>query len=90
MLNFYAWTTIIDATREFLSAIHYKWRVAGLIAPICFLNLNFLVQLAGMIMNHVYRLSHGGKVCSGDYFSEQNWTTINDYNHNKTTGFTDE
>lgn len=23
-------------------------------------------------MNHVYRLDHGGKVCSGDYFDDKN------------------
>ena len=63
----YAWSTILDAVREFCAALFYKFEITFLAFPICILGLNGFVQFAAMIMNHVYRLGHGGKVCSGDY-----------------------
>mmetsp|Transcript_44764 Transcript_44764/g.43353 ORF Transcript_44764/g.43353 Transcript_44764/m.43353 type:complete len:86 (-) Transcript_44764:20-277(-) len=35
------------------------------------LGLNVIVQFVAMIMNHVYRLKHGGKVCSGDFLTAE-------------------
>jgi hypothetical protein len=82
MFNLYAWATILDAVREFLAALFFKFQLLFLVVPICLLNLNGFVQFAAMIINHVYRLDHGGKVCSGDYltseakqFEEVNGTT---------------
>ena len=67
----YAWSTILDAAREFCGALFYKFELAILVCPICLLSLNVFVQFSAMIMNHVYRLRHVGKVCSGDYLTSE-------------------
>ena len=71
MLNLYAYATLIDAVREFLAALFYKFEFNWLKFPIGILTLNYFVQFAAMIINHVYRLDHGGKVCSGDYITKE-------------------
>eukprot|EP00350_Pseudokeronopsis_sp_OXSARD2_P014015 CAMPEP_0170542904 /NCGR_PEP_ID=MMETSP0211-20121228/2192_1 /TAXON_ID=311385 /ORGANISM="Pseudokeronopsis sp., Strain OXSARD2" /LENGTH=194 /DNA_ID=CAMNT_0010846125 /DNA_START=9 /DNA_END=593 /DNA_ORIENTATION=- len=71
LLNLYAWSTILDVTRELLAAFFYKCNLAILGLPICILGLNIFVQFAAMIVNHVYRLNHVGKVCAGDYLSKE-------------------
>ena len=75
MFNLYAWATILDALREFLAALFFKFNLIWLSIPICLLNLNGFVQFAAMIINHVYRLNHGGKVCSGDYLTKDELLT---------------
>ena len=71
MFNLYAYATLLDALREFLAAFFFKFQLLWLGIPICLLNLNVFVQFAAMIINHVYRLNHGGKVCSGDYIGKE-------------------
>ena len=71
LLDLYAWCTILDAVRELLAAIYFKTSANFLLLPICLLKLNGFVQFAAMIMNHVYRLDHGGKVCSADYIPKE-------------------
>jgi hypothetical protein len=71
MLNLYAYATLLDALREFLAALFFKFQALWLGIPICILQLNVFVQFAAMIINHVYRLDHGGKVCSGDYVGKE-------------------
>jgi len=75
LLWLYAWSTIIDALREFFGVLLYKFDTVFLAAPICHLKLNVFVQFAAMIMNHVYRLEHGGQVCSGDYLGDKSTMT---------------
>ena len=71
LLNLYSWSTILDVSRELLAAFFYKCKLNILGLPICILGLNIFVQLAAMIINHVYRLNHVGKVCSGDYLTKE-------------------
>lgn len=49
---------------------NFKLKIAPLNSIISLLGLAYLVQFVAFIMNHVYRLRHAGKVCSGDYLSD--------------------
>jgi hypothetical protein len=35
------------------------------------LYLNYLIHFSAMIVAHVYRLDHEGKVCAGDYLTKE-------------------
>ena len=61
---------IIEASRDLLAAMYYKTGSIKLGKIVTVLKLNFLLLVFVLIVNLYYRLSHSGKVCSGDFISK--------------------
>ncbi len=66
----YGWTTALTIAQELLRMANFKLRNQSLQGLIGILGLAYLVQFAAFIMNHVYRLRHEGRVCSGSFLTE--------------------
>ena len=71
VLKLYAFSMLADCLREIVGAIYYKTGIADLAKIRNILNLAHLVQFSAMIILHVYRLRHTGKVCAGDFLSAE-------------------
>jgi hypothetical protein len=65
----YSCISTIDAVKYLVLIFHYKYEKLNLHLPIFMLRLNFISHIVALVMIHVYRLNHGGKVCSGDYIT---------------------
>ena len=69
LIMLYAYTSLIDTIREIFEVAYYKTRTAAFLKIRNILSLCHIVQFAALVMSHVYRLRHAGKVCSGDYLT---------------------
>ncbi|CDW74568.1 UNKNOWN [Stylonychia lemnae] len=80
VLMMYTWTFFIGIIREFLRTTNDKLNSDIVKGVINFFFLAELVQLAALIMMHVYRLQHSGKVCAGDYLNDDEFEKADEGN----------
>ena len=66
---------IIDIFREFLTLliICRILRAKALKKMVAILKINYFVQFFGIVMIHVFRLRHSGRVCSGDFLAHEDF-----------------
>ena len=69
LFSMYFWTQVINFIRSVLEAVQVKFDLEFLNWPIKILSFGILLLFINLPLNHVYRLSHNGKVCSGDYLT---------------------
>ena len=75
LIKLYGYTCAIKAFNLCLQVLNHivlrNKPIKLLLTISSILDMNYLVQFSAMIINHVYRLRHSGKVCSGDFLSEE-------------------
>jgi uncharacterized membrane protein YbhN (UPF0104 family) len=73
VLELSTWTILVSIVQELLRMLNFKLEAPFLNTVIQTLGLAWIVQFVAFIMMHVYRLRHTGKVCAGDYLTEEEW-----------------
>ena len=63
----YIASSLIDTIRSLMTILYFKTKIKLLYTYAEFMEKNYILQFATMIWCHVERLTHDGKVCSGDF-----------------------
>ena len=53
--------------------LNFKLKNKSLTTIVSLLTLAYVVQVLVYIMNHVYRLTLEGRICSGSFLTEEEW-----------------
>lgn len=71
LFKYYAIILLVDCFREFLGIFYFYFSIPVMGIPIRLLYLTAIPHLVLLVMNHMYRLSHEGRVCSGSFLTDE-------------------